>query len=167
MLIYFIFLLHHFSFINIYIMIRSKFKQGIYIPINKEKYKGKKRPIYRSSYELKFMRYLDNSENIIEWASEPIAINYMNPLTGRPSRYYPDFLIIILNKEKKYETILIEIKPYRQTIPPKLHGNKKQKTILHESKTWAVNSSKWEAAKKFCNDRNITFKIMTEKELNI
>jgi len=41
------------------------------------------------------------------------------------------------------------------------------KSYIYECKTYEVNQAKWRAAKEFCNDRKIEFKIVTEKELGI
>ena len=48
----------------------NKFQQGIYEVRNPRKYVGKHRPKYRSGWELKFMRLLDDNPNILAWASE-------------------------------------------------------------------------------------------------
>lgn len=146
---------------------QGQFKKGIYRPDNPEKYKGVRQPVYRSSYELKFMRFLDKTDAVVEWCSEGLAIGYIHPLTGRPARYFPDFLIKYRTGPNQYEIDLIEVKPKRETEAPKTHGNKKAKTILYEKKTWAVNQAKWKAAKDFCNKRDINFRLITEKELNI
>lgn len=34
-------------------------------------------------------------------------------------------------------------------------------------KTYAVNEAKWKAAREFCADRRMEFKIITEKELGV
>ena len=145
----------------------SQFKKGIFIPENSEKYKGGRKPIYRSSYELKFMRFLDKTDSVLEWCSESLAISYIHPLTGRLARYFPDFLIKYRTNDGGYQIDLIEVKPKRETLPPKVHGNKKAKTILYEKKTWAINQAKWKAAKAFCDKRDIRFRLITESELNI
>lgn len=145
----------------------SKFRQGIYTPINPEKYIGRANPISRSSWEFKFMCFLDKTSSVKKWASESLSISYNNPVTGRVSRYYPDFLYTFVNSEGKEITEMAEIKPYKQTIPPVFSKGKKQKTLLTETKTWMVNSAKWTAAQKYCNERGIIFRIITEKELNI
>jgi len=41
------------------------------------------------------------------------------------------------------------------------------KSYIHECVTFEVNQSKWKAAKEFCADRMIEFKIITEEELGI
>ena len=60
----------------------------------------------------------------------------------------------------KIKTYVIEVKPHKQTKPP-------SKKNLYEMKTYAVNQAKWKAAKEFCDDRRIEFKIITENELGI
>ncbi len=137
---------------------------GSYIPENMNKYKGKKKIIWRSSWELKFMRYCDRNPKIVEWASEPFAIRYYLSTDKLWHKYYPDFLIKTRTKDDKYKTILIEIKPENQTRPPKV-GKKKRKTVLNEKKTWIMNQSKWKFAREFCKRNGIEFQILTEKEL--
>lgn len=142
-------------------------KKGIFQPTHPEKCKGKAIIYYRSSWECKFMRYLDLTDSVIEWSSESLPISYFNPIKQRVCRYYPDFLIKYRGKDGEDHIELIEVKPFRETVAPKNHGNKKQSTLLMECRTWAVNQAKWEAAKKFCAQQNITFRLMTEKELKI
>ena len=68
--------------------------KGKFIPRNVAKYRGDYRNIiYRSSWELKFMKYCDMSPNIMEWGSEEIVVPYRSPLDGRIHRYFPDFYI--------------------------------------------------------------------------
>jgi hypothetical protein len=145
----------------------SKFKQGIYTPINREKYIGKWPIVYRSAWEFKFMCFLDKNTSIKKWASESLSIPYLNPVTGKPTKYYPDFLYTYVNSSGTEITELCEIKPYKQTIEPKISKNKKKKTILTEMRVWLVNSAKWKFAQEYCKTRNINFRIITEKELNI
>ena len=51
-------------------MPRGKFRQGIFRPRNKGKFKGKKSPIFRSGWELKFFHWCDLNENVVAWDSE-------------------------------------------------------------------------------------------------
>ena len=44
-------------------MSKTYYKQGIFIPRNKEKFKGTK-ATYRSSYELKFFHWADKNVNV-------------------------------------------------------------------------------------------------------
>ena len=64
------------------------------------------------------------------------------------------------------KTYVIEVKPKKQTRPPKPRKNV-TKSYIYECKTYAVNQAKWEAANEWCKDRKIEFKIVTEQELGI
>jgi hypothetical protein len=143
----------------------KKSYKGRFVPTNPKKYRGDPTNIiYRSRWEFDFMQYLDTHPDVIQWASEEIAIKYLSPKTRKWQNYYPDFLIEIKKKDGKTEKLLIEIKPFKETQPP----DEKRKThmqFLRESVTYSINSSKWAAAREWCRKNNVTFKIMTEKEL--
>lgn len=142
----------------------ARFIQGIYKPINSEKYVGQGYPRYLSSYELHLFRFLDRNPNVVCWGSENIIIPYISPVDHKGHRYFVDNFVVIKEGEvtKKY---LIEVKPHKQTLPPQPHGNKKRSTILYESATYAVNQAKWKAAHDWCNARGFQFIILTEKDL--
>lgn len=142
--------------------------QGYFKLKNPQKYKGDPTNIvYRSSWELKLMLYLDSNKQIVSWGSEEIIIPYRSPIDGKIHRYYPDFIVTKINKEGKKETALIEVKPYVQTKPPEIPKNVNSKKFLLEVKTWGMNEAKWKAANEYCKDRGWTFHIFTEKELGI
>lgn len=144
-----------------------KYLQGIFKPLNPSKYKGNvKNIVYRSSYELKLMQHLDRHQNVLEWSSEETIINYLNPIDGRVRRYFMDFKVLKLNENGTKETILIEVKPKSQTLPPKIQ-TKATKRYITEVQTWGVNSAKWDAASKYCQARGWKFMIMTEDHLGI
>jgi len=158
--------LHNFSWVDLQMRRKrsySPYKQGVYTPTT-DKYKGSKKPVYRSSWELKFFRWCDGNSNVIEWTSESVVIPYTSPVTNRYSRYIVDNTVKILEGDRlvKY---LIEIKPKRQTEKPKSHGNKKHSTILHENMTYIKNQAKWAAAEKWCKTRGYKFQIITEDHL--
>lgn len=141
--------------------------QGYFKPKNPQKYKGDPTNIiYRSSWELRLMMYLDTHKDIVYWNSEEIIIPYRSPIDNKIHRYFPDFLVVKINKLGKKETALIEVKPLSQTTPPKKQ-EKLTKKYLTEVKTWGVNEAKWKAANEYCKDRGWTFHIFTEKELGI
>ena len=141
--------------------------QGYFKPKNPQKYKGDPTNIiYRSSWELKLMRYLDEHKDVIRWCSEEIVIPYRSPIDGKIHRYFPDFLVTKINSQGLQETALIEVKPKSQTQPPK-RQQKITKRYLTEVKTWGVNEAKWCAATEYCKDRGWQFHIFTEKELGI
>ena len=144
---------------------RRSFRQGVYTPIHKHKYRAMGKPHYRSSWELKFFQWCDNNENVLEWTSESVIIPYINPFDKKAHRYYVDNKVIIKEGDKvaKY---LIEIKPDKQTKKPVTkRSTKKKSTILYENYTYVINQCKWEAAKKWCDKHGYKFLILTEKEL--
>jgi hypothetical protein len=145
----------------------NKYKQGIYRPINTEKYLGKTNPVYRSGWELKFFRWADTNPNILAWGSENIIIPYINPLDQKVHRYFVDNFIVFKDKDGNKQKLLIEIKPSKQTIQPVTTKGKHKKTILYEQTTWITNQAKWTAAKEWAKKKNMEFIILTEKELNI
>jgi hypothetical protein len=110
------------------------------------------------------MKYLDENPNVISWQSEEIAISYISPVDGRKHRYFPDFIIEIVNQKNEIKKLIIEIKPHMQTMEPKTQ-KRKTKKYIREVATWAVNQAKWAAAHKFCHERGYEFKILTENEL--
>ena len=138
-----------------------------YSPSFPSKYKGDYTNIIcRSSWERKFCRWCDLNENILQWGSEEFHIPYVSPVDRRVHKYYPDYLIKVKEKDDRIKTYVVEVKPYKQTRPPKT-PKRKTKSYLTECVTYAVNQAKWKAAKEFCEDHRIEFKVVTEKELGI
>ena len=138
-----------------------------YTPIYPSKYQGNtKHIICRSSWERKFCQWCDMNNSIISWASEEFSIPYVSPKDNRVHKYYPDYLIKVKEKNDMIKTYVVEVKPYKQTRPPKT-PKRKTKSYLTECVTYAVNQAKWKAAKEFCADRGYEFKIMTEDDLGI
>jgi hypothetical protein len=141
--------------------------KGKFRPKHPKKYRGDPtKIIYRSLWERNCMRYFDDNPNVLKWSSEEVIVPYKSPLDGRYHRYFPDFLIRIKNKQGQLETIMIEVKPYKETKEPKPQ-KRLTKNYLYEVRTWSINKSKWEAAIEFCKDRKWKFMIITEKELGI
>ena len=136
----------------------NKFQQGPYVVLNPNKYAGKGVPKYRSGWELAFMRFCDSNDHIISWASESMTIPYRNPLTGKPTRYIPDFLIQYRNKHNKVVTELIEIKPKKQSILESKASNRDRAIV-------AVNYAKWAAAQAWCKRNGLTFRVVTEEDI--
>ncbi|NDB79942.1 head completion protein, partial [archaeon] len=101
----------------------------------------------------------------LKWCSEEFFIPYLSPKDNKVHRYFPDFLVK-KQKDGVIETLVIEIKPKAQTMPPKMNG-KQTKRMITEAMTYAVNEAKWKAAKEFCADRKYKFIILTEHELGI
>ena len=142
-------------------------------------YKGKFRPkipnkykgdytniIYRSLWELKFMKYCDSNQNILEWGSEDFFIPYKSPIDNRYHRYFPDFYIKVRENSGQIKKYIIEIKPKKQCIEPKVQ-KRKTKGYVYEVYEYAKNQAKWKAATEYCKDRRLEFKVLTENELGI
>lgn len=134
-------------------------KQGLYKPNHPQKYKGDiTKIVFRSSWELSFAKFLDGNPNVLEWASEEFFVTYFNPSKRRNARYYPDFWVKYQNKHGEIIQEVIEVKPHSQVQRPK-GGNK------YNQMQWFVNMAKWEAAIKFCKERNLKFRVLTEKSM--
>ena len=141
-------------------------KKSLFKPTKPRKYKGDvSNIICRSSWESKFCGYCDLNENIIQWGSEEFFIPYRAP-DGKVRRYFPDFLIKVKESNGKIKTYVIEVKPLKQTKPPKKR-KKVTPSYLYECKTYAVNEAKWKFAHDWCENRGIEFKIITERELGV
>jgi hypothetical protein len=151
----------------------GKYYQGKFKPKNPKKYIGDPTNIiYRSSWELKLMRFLDEHPDVVEWGSEVLVIPYRSPIDGKMHRYFTDFIVKQINKDRKKETIVIEVKPKSQTVAPDVSKKLTAKgsisrRFLNEVKTWGVNQAKWKAATDYCDDRGWKFQIMTEDQLGI
>jgi hypothetical protein len=142
--------------------IKSRYK-----PINPRKYNGNPNNIIcRSSWERKFCQWCDSKESVVSWASEEISIPYVSPKDNRIHKYYPDFLIKVKEHNNRIQTYVVEVKPKKQTLPPKKR-KRVTKSYIYECTTYAVNQAKWKAASEFCKDNRINFKIVTEDELGI
>lgn len=140
--------------------------KGKYTPKNPEKYKGNpENIIWRSTWEARVMKQLDENPNVLWWGSEELFIRYYNPIDNKIHRYFPDFVVKVKKKDETTMTYLLEVKPDVQTRPPT--QKKKTKRYLEESKTYIINQSKWKAATEFCKDHGWQFKVLTEKDLGI
>lgn len=149
----------------------NRYHQGKFIPRNPQKYVGDvNNIIYRSSYEFHFMRFLDNSDNIIRWNSEDVVVPYYNPMDGETHRYFVDFYIEYKKKDGTVSRELIEIKPKVQCYPPKQPKRKTKKSIQNYNeavRTFVKNKMKWGYAEKFARDNGMIFRVMNEDDLGI
>ena len=96
----------------------------------------------RSSYEVRFAQMLDESDNVICWEHEPFRIPYL--FEGSTHNYVPDFLITHTNDERE----LVEVKP----------------AVLRGSD---VVQTKESAARAWCDQNGVSFRIVSEADLNI
>ncbi len=136
----------------------TRWAQGNYDIQNPEKYVGRGRPRYRSGWELSFMRFCDTNDNVLQWASESIAIPYRNPVTGKASQYVPDFLVTYRTRDNTVRAELIEIKPKKQSVIESRMSSRDRAVV-------AVNYAKWDAAQKWCRRNGLTFRVITESDM--
>lgn len=136
-----------------------KFAQGKFQPRHPEKYIGIGTPSYRSSWEFAFMTFCDNNPSITNWASESIKIPYRNPFTGKQTVYVPDFFINYVDKNGKMHAELIEVKPLKQTSLKEAGRSK------HAQAHAVLNMAKWEAARAWCKQQGIFFRVISENDI--
>lgn len=140
--------------------------RGKYKPRNPKKYVGDPTKItYRSGLELKVMSYFDKHPDVISWGSETVVVPYRSPIDNRYHRYFLDFIVQFKRQDGTIETMLIEVKPKKQTMPPKKPARVTRR-FLNEVKTWGVNDAKWKATRQYVAERGWKFHIMTEQEIN-
>jgi hypothetical protein len=136
----------------------TKFAQGVYKVINLQKYVGTKSPRYRSSWEFTFMKFCDENNHVLQWASESVSIPYRHPLTGKQTIYVPDFLITYQGSNGRTVAELIEIKPRKQSV---IEGkmSERDRAIV------AINYAKWDAATKWARRQGLTFRVLNEDQI--
>lgn len=140
---------------------------GKYSPRNISKYLGDHSNIwYRSLWERRVMVHLDENPNVIGWSNEEIVIPYISPVDGRWHRYFPDFFVRVHNRQGIEESMILEVKPKSQAMPPKIK-TKVTKQYIKEVTNWGINEAKWKAAEEYCKDRKWKFSVITEEQLGI
>jgi hypothetical protein len=136
----------------------SKWAQGTYEVINKDKYVGIRAPRYRSGWEFSFMKFCDSNDHVLQWASEAIQIPYRHPLTGKQTIYVPDFLITYRTRNNTMRAELIEIKPKKQSVVESKMSSRDRAVV-------AINYAKWAQATKWAQRNGMTFRVLTESDL--
>lgn len=146
----------------------AKTLQGRFRPLHPEKYKGDYTNIlYRSSWERSFMQWCDKTEQVKRWQSEEKAIWYYDPINKKNRRYFPDFIVEYERNDGITMQEMVEIKPYRQVIGPPENPKRRTKAWAQAVQTYIINEAKWKAARNYCEDRGMNFRLITEKELGI
>jgi len=146
-------------------MSNNKSYSGLYTIRNPSKYRGDPNNIrWRSLWERKLCEYFDFNPSVISWSLEPFPIPYLNPLDRKYHRYFVDFWVKIKDKNGIISERLIEVKPYYQTVEPK-KPDKINKKYAYDMQNWIINNSKWEAAKKLCEQKDWKFTVITEKTI--
>ena len=114
---------------------------------------------YRSLWERQTFKWADENPGITGWSSEEVIIPYRCKTDKKIHRYFMD-LKLVTDKG----TYLIEIKPRKQTLPPK-EPKRKTKRYLNEVMGYIKNTCKWSAAEAYALDHGWTFEIWTEETL--
>jgi len=137
--------------------------KGKYKIKHPEKYLGDyTKVVYRSLWERQAFKWCEGNSRVRAWNSEEVVIPYKCKTDNRIHRYFID-LFIEMDDGK---CILVEIKPKKQTVEPKVQ-KRKTKAYIYEVTEYAKNMAKWRAAEEFCKDRMWEFKVLTEDELGI
>jgi hypothetical protein len=156
-------------------MTYGNFTQGFFYPKHPEKYIGNSKPVYRSSYELRTMHFMDDNQYILKWSSERVVIPYKlpdsfykDPSKNRTRRYFVDFYCEVKDINGEIKKYLVEVKPKNQTVPPVLPKRQTDKSIRNYKRkaiTYVINDSKWKAAEQYCKKMGYIFKKLTEEEI--
>jgi hypothetical protein len=105
------------------------------------------------------MTFCDTNKNVLYWASEAIAIPYLNPLTGKKANYIPDFFVVYQNKYGRQIAEMVEIKPKKQSLIESKVASARDRAVV------AVNHAKWASAMAYCKAQGYTFRVITEDDL--
>lgn len=119
------------------------------------------------------MVYCDMNTTVKWWASEELFVPYLSPLDGKWHRYFVDFVIGVVDENGTEQTLMVEIKPLRQCVAPKVRvfegkvdkRRKDYRDYVRAVRDWSINSAKWAAAQQYCKQRGWTFKLVTDKDL--
>jgi len=145
----------------------SRTLQGKFRPKNPDKYIGDPSGIvYRSSWEKMFMTWCDTKEHVVAWQSEEKSIWYYDPVTKKKRRYFPDFLIKY-KKDGNLISEMIEVKPQSQIDGPPVNPKRRTKAWMNAVHTYITNQAKWKAAMEYCEDRGMSFRLISEKHLGL
>lgn len=143
--------------------------KGLFTPKNPGKYLGRAvgmtpdgKPryniVFRSSWELMLFKYLDSTPAVRQWSSEEFSIPYLSPVDAKVHQYYPDALVVYVDKSMALKKELIEIKPMKETVLT-------AKSSAQDKQAWVINQAKWKAAAAFCAQNGMTFRVVTEKTM--
>ena len=144
--------------------------KGHYLPEHPEKVMTRQGelPAFKSKLEWKMMRYCDLTPAVVKWCYEPpfAVVPYYDKGAKKNRHYYVDFVLWVKDPKAPggVRQVWIEIKPYDQTIPPKVKQRVSESQVF-TIKTYITNQCKWEAARRYCTAHGFDFIVVTEKEL--
>lgn len=117
---------------------KRRYHTGVYTSI-----KTGQKCCYRSSWELKYLQWLDAHDEVLTFGYEGVKIPYISNLkTGKLRTYYPDFWVEYVDGRKQ----LVEIKPKKRL-------------------TQARVQKKLKAAETWCQEHGAVLVVLTEVEL--
>ena len=135
--------------------------KGRYKIKNPDKYLGNPtNVIFRSLWERNTFRWCENNPKVRAWSSGEIVVPYKCKVDNKLHRYFVDLYVEMNNGQ----TILVEIKPKKETLPPK-QPKRKTKKFLNEVITFSKNQDKWEAADQYAKHKGWKFQVWTEETL--
>jgi hypothetical protein len=137
----------------------------IFKPLYPNKYLGNANNIIcRSLLEFHFFKWFDENSSILNWGSEEIIIPYFCEIDKKMHRYFPDIIMIYKTKENKIKKVICEIKPMAFCSPPPI-PKRITPGYYKRANDYIVNQNKWSAAKKFCEENQLSFMLLTENDL--
>jgi len=136
---------------------------------------------FRSSYEMIFANWCDLEDDVIEWGSEVIEIQYFSKVDNKKHRYITDFVFMSRNADGGVDKWLVEIKPKSQVPVLNAVGEiqfpelpKKKRVTKKSIERWQsfcnvlkTNHEKWESARVWARKNGYNFKVITEQELGL
>ena len=135
--------------------------KGRYKIKNPDKYLGNPtNVIFRYLWERNTFRWCENNPKVRAWSSEEIVVPYKCKVDNKLHRYFVDLYVEMNNGQ----TILVEFKPKKETLPPK-QPKRKTKKFLNEVITFSKNQDKWEAADQYARHKGWKFQVWTEETL--
>lgn len=138
----------------------GKTYSGKYKVKKPEKYDGDPDVVtYRSLWERACFVWCERNPDVVKWSSEEVIVPYYDEASKKKRRYFMDLRIEFANGD----VVLVEIKPKKQTVPPKKGKNKMR--YLEESMTYITNRCKWAAAEKYADVRGMKFMVWHEDTL--
>jgi hypothetical protein len=104
------------------------------------------------------MKFCDDNDHVLQWASESVSIPYRHPITGKMTMYVPDFLITYQGSNGKTVGELVEIKPRKQSVIEDRQSQRDRAVV-------AVNYAKWSAAEKWARRQGLSFRVLNEDQI--
>lgn len=140
----------------------KRIKQNDFTPRNPHKIINKNQLKSKSTWEFFMFTKLDTNPNVVKWGYEVVFVDYIKPTDYKTHRYEVDIFCkeVVNGVESNF---LMEVKPEKFTKYPELPKRKTAKSIANFKAHWqevSINIAKFNAAKKYAEDRNATFIVV-------